>query len=305
MQKVIITGVSGFIGRVLATALIRQGFNVVGLSRNPNNSQELTNSGIRLFRWNGTCPDTWFEEVDGSLAIINLAGENIATKKWSQSQQDRIVESRIKAIHAVQDAISLADNKPELLIQASAIGYYGTKTTAFVDERQSSGTGFLASVCKDIEAEVNKTEDTRVVIARFGLVLDTTGGALEKITAPMKYGICGIPGNGNNMVSWIHMNDLVNGIIHIIKKKGSENRVYNCTSPSPITLKELVRKVAGKKRTLFCMPIPVPVLAVSMGRKMVTETLVASQSVIPQALLSEGFRFEYPDIKTAIAGLFT
>lgn len=305
MKKVIITGVSGFIGRKLSTTLKNLGYDVVGLTRNPHNNKELSDAGIRLLRWNATCPDIWFEEVEGAFAIINLAGENISSKRWCESQRKRITESRINSIHAIQDAISLAEDKPRLLIQASAIGYYGIKTPDLVDEKQPSGTGFLASVCRDIETEANKTEDTRVVITRFGLVLDPHGGALKKIAAPMKFGLCGIPGSGKNRISWIHMSDLVNGIIHILQKEESKNRIYNFTSPQPATLKELVRKVAKKKRTLICVSIPVQILAISMGRSMVSETLLADQTVIPGALLEEGYRFGFPDIDTAVAGLFT
>lgn len=305
MEKIIIAGISGFIGGALAKTFQNEGFEVVGLSRHPEKYSSLTSSGIRLLQWNGTCPDKWFSEVEGAKAIINLIGENIAGKPWKENQRQRILNSRIQSIHVIQDAISRAEKKPHMYIQTSAIGYYGAKTEGLNYENHPSGDGFLADVCVKVENEAIKVSGVKVVIARFGVVLGAEGGALKKITDPMKFRICGIPGSGNNMVSWIHIDDLTRGFLHLINNQEARSPVYNFTSPGPVRLKDLVLTASHYLNTLICLPVPKQILALINGKEMVKETILADQQIYPGALVSERFQFVFPEIDKALADILT
>jgi uncharacterized protein len=303
-EKVVITGISGMVGRALGKLLLTQGYDVIGLSRKPEQLSDLSDLGIRLIRWNGSCPDSWFQAASGATAIINLAGENIADGRWTTGRKEKLLKSRLYSIHSVQDAITLADVKPKLFIQASATGYYGINAEHLTDEQSAPGDGFLAGVCGEIERESAGTEHTKVVIARFGVVLDKNSGALSKMIAPMKFGICGYPGAGRNFISWIHLDDLLQALLFIIRND-HPLPFYNLTSPVPVLLKTLVMEAARHRRTLPCLPVPPAILAIPFGLEMVKETLLCSQRVIPSALASQGFRFRFGDIRSAIGDIFS
>lgn len=303
-QKVIITGITGLIGKALARALTDAGYTVVGLTRQPESNPDLTEMGVRLIRWNGSCPDSWYHELPDAHAVINLTGENIAAGRWNSTRKEIILSSRIFAIHSVQDALSLVSVKPQLFIQASAIGYYGPIPKGKTDESSLSGHGFLASVCREVESEAFKTEDTRVVIARFGVVLDPEAGALAKITASMKIGICGMPYPAGNMMSWIHPDDLTRSILHLLSRQ-EHQPVYNFCAPQPVTFSRFIRKAARLKKVYICLPLPWKLLSLRFGKSMVDETLRTDQNVVPAALLSEGFVFKYTDAESALEALLT
>jgi uncharacterized protein len=303
-QKVVITGISGMIGKALGRLLISEGFDVVGLSRQPERVNFLTNPGVNLIRWNGSCPDSWFKAAEGATAIINLAGENIADGRWTEGRKQKILKSRLHAIHSVQDAITLMTEKPKLFIQASATGFYGLNASDPVDEDGDAGDGFLAGVCREIEQETTHTEQTRVVVARFGVVLDKHAGALPKMIAPMRSGLCGYPGRGRNYVPWIHIHDLIHALLFIIRQK-EPSSVYNLTAPQPETMRRLVEKASSFKRTLPCIPIPPFFLSFLYGRQLVTETLLGSQHVIPASLLADGYKFRFETLQSALNDIFS
>ncbi|MFO7722303.1 MAG: TIGR01777 family oxidoreductase [Bacteroidales bacterium] len=303
-DKVVITGISGMIGSALGKLLISEGYEVIGLSRRPEQLADLADLGVNLIRWNGSCPDAWLQAASGAYAIINLAGENIAGSRWTENQKNKILQSRLHAIQSVQDAITLAEVKPRLFVQASATGYYGINAGQPTDENRDSGEGFLASVCVELERETANTDHTRVVVARFGVVLDKHSGALAKMVAPMKFGICGYPGSGRNYIPWIHLRDLVNALLFIIRND-NPLPVYNLAAPQPVRMKTLVATAARYKNTLPCLPVPPFFLAIPFGKEMVEETLMSSQQIIPAALNSQGFSFRFEDIRSALADIFS
>jgi uncharacterized protein len=300
-HKVVITGISGLIGQRLAARLINHGYEVIGLSRRPKAHPELENKGIRMAQW-GSLGDTgWYDYLDGADALINLAGENIASGRWSHMRRDAILQSRIESVQLCKRAISTVSRKPQFFLQGSAIGYYGV-SPGKVAEEGPAGTGFLAAVCRQVEEAAIGIQGTRVVCLRTGIVLSSEAGALSKILAPMKWGIAGYPGNGQQYISWIHIDDLAEALLFLLTS-GSRRTIYNLTSPHPVTMKQLVVLAAGIRRALLILPIPASVLAIAGGKQMVRETLLASQQIIPEALLSEGFAFRYPDPETALADL--
>lgn len=304
-KKIIISGSTGLIGQSLGTFLIDKGFEVVGLSRNPERHTVDNKSFSRLVHWDASVAyGKWKQEIDGAYAVINLAGENIASGYWTKRKRQKILKSRLKSIYALQDAIFLAEKKPEYFIQASATGFYGKKRVETVNEKAPSGDGFLAKVCRHVEKDVLRTENTKVIITRFGVVLDRRGGALSRMIKPLKFGICGIPGSGKNNVSWIHTEDLIRSIFHLLNHQ-QDSGIFNITSPAPVTLKKILKTSASIKSMAICFPIPKAVLRLIYGRDMVDETILADQSVIPEELINSGFTFSYPNIKDALIEILT
>jgi uncharacterized protein len=304
MKKIVITGITGLIGKALAKKLMSSGHHVTGFTRDPGKCRSLIDSGVRLNQWDDPNSDAWMEEISTADVIVNLAGENIASGRWTKSRKQQILHSRLNALTRIGSVLNKPQPKPVMLIQASAIGYYGSQPGLVMDETSPAGDGFLAQVCHDTELAAQEIKGAAVVCVRFGIVLDLQGGALAKLTAPMQFGIAGYPGNGKNMVSWIHLEDVVNGINHLIEQQNPA-QVYNFTAPEPVIMKQMV-KLAGKyKKVLLTIPLPQQLLGLTLGREMVQETLLAHQIVKPAGLLSGGYKFRYPDLKSAMHQLFT
>ncbi len=301
-KKIIITGVRGLIGFPLAVHLIDCGYEVIGLIRKGSDHVMLTEKGIRICFWGDDDQNSWVKEVDGSYAIINLAGENIGSGRWTEIKKMRILESRIQSILNLRSAIFKAEKKPEIFIQASAIGYYGTQTEKMIDESFPSGDGFLAEVCSRIEKEAKLTGVPNPISIRIGVVLAGKGGALARIVKSMKTGIAGYPGSGDQMISWIHLNDVVYAIRHLIEQQ-SHKYVYNLTSPESASMKHIVKYAASLKGTILSSPIPSVFLKILFGRGMVNETLLANQWIFPKALMESGFSFRFPGLKDALKDL--
>ncbi|MDT8308022.1 MAG: TIGR01777 family oxidoreductase [Bacteroidales bacterium] len=303
-KRIIITGISGFIGSALGRLLVSKGYEVIGLTRTLEENRELKKSGITLVKWNGTCPEPWFEYAEGAKAIINLAGANIAEARWTPARKSLIRNSRISAVHAIHDAVKLVNNKPGMIIQASAVGYYGYQCHEKVDETGMKGDGFVADVCADVEEEVLEISESLVKIVRFGIILGTTGGALRKIIKTSSFGIGGYPENGKNTVSWMHLNDALHAIRFIIEKQPKET-VFNLTTPVPTTLKTLTCRTTSLKKRPLCLPVPKFFLSAIYGKTMLQETILADQHIHPGALTKVGFRFFYPEINGALKQLLT
>jgi uncharacterized protein len=299
--RVIITGVTGLIGSELALSLVAAGYDVVGLSRNPSAHPRMRDAGVRLVQWNASDPDSWYREAEGALAIINLAGENIAGGRWTRIRKELMLQSRVDAILQIQRALNRLTTPPELLIQGSATGYYGHQPGVSLDEGSGAGEGFLADICKTTEQEARQTQNIQVVMIRTGIVLSDKGGALPKLTASMRLGIGGYPGKGQQMVPWIHIEDEIRAILHILTlKKEDREALYNLTSPEPVSMKSMVIKAARCKRALITLPIPVGILHLMLGKQMVQETLQTDQAVNPAALIRSGFKFRHPEIRQTL-----
>jgi len=299
--RVIITGVTGLIGRELALSMVAAGYDVVGLSRNPSDHPWMRDAGVRLVKWDATDPEGWYQEAEGALTIINLAGENIAGGRWTRFRKELMLQSRMDAIQQIQRALNKLTTPPELLIQASATGYYGHQPGVSLNEGSGAGEGFLADICKTTEREARQTQGIQVVMIRTGIVLSEKGGALPKLTASMRLGIGGYPGRGQQMVPWIHIEDEIRAILHILSlNKGDREPVYNLTAPKPVSMKSMVTMSARCKRALITLPIPVSIIHMMLGKQMVEETLQADQAVNPAALIRSGFKFHYPEVRKAL-----
>jgi uncharacterized protein (TIGR01777 family) len=294
-MKILISGASGLVGAKLVPALTSQGHQVVRLVRDKAKAH-----GDAAF-WD---PKGGFIDpaaLSGAEAAINLAGESIASGRWNADRKRAIRESRVDATTTIAKAFAALEPKPRVLINASAIGYYGSRGDEWLDESSSSGSGdFLSGVCRDWEAATAPAASTgiRVVRTRFGVILSKQGGALKTMLTPFKLGLGGRIGDGQQYMSWIAIDDVIGAILHSL---GTENLAgpVNTVAPNPVTNAEFT-KTLGKvisRPTLF--PMPAFAAKLVFG-EMGEELLLGGQRVRPAKLLESGYTFKYPELETAL-----
>ncbi|MDJ0752479.1 MAG: TIGR01777 family oxidoreductase [Ardenticatenaceae bacterium] len=290
-MRVLITGGSGLIGRALTPYLTAKNYEVIILSRHPQRVKGLP-EGASAVEWDGKSADGWGHLADGAKAIINLAGAGIADKRWTPERKRIIVDSRISAAQAVIEAVEKAAVKPELVIQSSAVGFYGDRGDETATESSAAGSGFLADVCVKWEEAAKPLADlTRLVTIRTGVVLTTTGGALPQMMLPFKFFAGGPLGGGKQWVPWIHLDDEVRAISWLIENEDAAG-VYNLSAPNIVRNKELV-KIIGQAlgRPSFA---PAPAFALKLALGEMAAVVLESQKAIPAKLQEEGFEFQFP-----------
>ena len=302
-MRIIITGGSGLIGTELTKVLIQNDHEVIILSRNPENASDLPD-GAQAVAWDGKTADGWGELVEETDAIVNLAGESIAGERfipsrWTKERKHRIRQSRINAGKAVVAAVAAAKNKPEVVIQSSAVGYYGPHGDKLIDEDFPAGEDYLASVCVDWEAAsaAADAQGVRRVIIRTGLMLTAQGGIFTRLQLPFKLFAGGSIGSGYQYYSWIHIQDGIAAIRFLIENKHAQG-AFNLTSPNPVTSREFgqtLGKVMGRPSA-----IPVPGIAMKMALGEVSMTALEGQRVIPKRLIELGYEFIYPELEEAL-----
>lgn len=298
-MRILVTGATGFVGHVIIRQLIEEGHEPVVLTRNIPRAALTLGSKCRYFQWRNTNelpPKEAFEGVEG---VINLMGENLSEKRWSVAQKKKIYNSRIDGTAALVKAMSELEQKPKVLVSTSAVGIYGDRGPEELDEEASSGSDFLAHVCKDWEAEAKKAEQhgIRVVIIRVGVVLGRGGGALSKMLPVFKLGIGGKLGSGHQYMSWIHVEDLASMFIEAATD-ASMKGVYNGTAPYPATNEEFTHAL-GKvlKRPTFA-PVPKFALKTLMGE--MSDVVLHGQKVLPTKFKEKNFRYKYPTLEKTL-----
>jgi uncharacterized protein len=298
-MRILISGATGFIGTPLSEFLIRSGHELVILTRTLRRTASRS-ARVRHVVWSPENEKTIVEEVNESDAIINLAGESIAAKRWSAKQKEKILSSRVLATQILVQSIEKAKEKPRVLINGSAIGYYGPKGSETLDEAAPAGEGFLASTCKAWEAHALRAEDfgVRVVRLRIGVVLEKGGGALEKMLPPFQMFVGGWLGSGNQWMSWIHRADVIR-LIDFCLTDDEMKGVVNATAPQPVTNKAFSLVLAQVIKRPCFMPVPPLALKVLLG-EMADELLLTGQRVIPRKATDSGFTFQYPEIRHAL-----
>ncbi|MGB1252856.1 MAG: TIGR01777 family oxidoreductase [Candidatus Promineifilaceae bacterium] len=300
MATVIITGGTGLIGKALAANLSND-YDVVVLSRNPKKHAS-SMPGIKIVQWDAVSADGWGEHADGAHAIINLAGAGIADARWSPPRKEMIINSRVNAGKAVVEAIKQATNKPQILLQASAVGFYGDREAEVLDETSAVGSGFLAEVVDQWETSTAAVEamGVRRAVMRIGIVLSNDGGALPKLVMPFTMFAGGGLGSGEQWMSWIHEFDLVRSIRALMENSAS-NGVYNMTAPSPIENITMARKIGTVMGKPSLLSVPAISLKLLMGE--MSAVVLEGQRVLPKRLLGQGYRFLYSDAETALRNL--
>jgi hypothetical protein len=301
-MKVAITGATGFVGNRLVERLQAQGHQPLILTRNRAAALRAFPK-LEVVAYTPTQSGSWQEAIALCDAVVNLAGEPIAQTRWTEKEKQEIFDSRKLGTQKVVEAIVQANPKPKVLVNASAIGYYGTSETATFDETSSPGNDFLAEVCQAWEAQAQKVKDAgvRLVILRLGIVLGN-GGALAKIIPPFKLFAGGPLGTGRQWFSWIHRDDLVNLILEALSRSDMEG-VFNATAPNPIRMSEFCQAVGEVLNRPSWLPVPsfVPELLLGEGAKVVLE----GQQVLPKRTTSQGFDYQYPTVKQALDEILT
>jgi uncharacterized protein (TIGR01777 family) len=300
MDRVIVTGATGFIGKALCFRLEREGYKVAALSRHPEKGQRLFGSQATVARWDGANASEWLEFAEGAHAIVNLAGENIGSGRWTFQRKQAILQSRLDAGKAVVQAVESASVKPRVVVQASAVGFYGSRGNDMIDEFSSPGEGFLAGVAKEWEQSTHEVESlgVRRVVIRSGVVLGAEGGALLQLLKPFRLFAGGPLGSGRQWFSWIHIEDEVNAILFLLKSEGLKG-VFNLSAPHPLFQKDFARLLGKIMRRPSWFPTPGFGLRMFLG-EMAEEMLLVSQRVTPKRLLEAGYQFLYPEAEHAL-----
>lgn len=306
-MRVIVTGGTGLIGKALVNSLAKDHHEVIVLSRNKNKTSGFT-SGIRVVEWDARTAAGWGELADGAGAIVNLAGESIAGEgflpsRWTPERKRRIRDSRVNAGQAVVEAIKNATNKPSVLIQSSAVGYYGTHGDEPLTEDAPAGNDFLAETCKIWEASTAEAENVGVrrAIVRTGLVLSSQGGVLPLQSLPFKLFAGGPIGSGKQQISWIHLDDHVRAIRFLIDT-ASARGAFNLAAPSPVNNAEFGKAIGRALGRPSWLPTPGFAFKLAFGE--LATLLLDGQRVLPKRLQEAGFQFNYPDVEAALRDLF-
>jgi uncharacterized protein (TIGR01777 family) len=292
--RIAISGASGLVGSALASLLNSEGHEIVALVRrkpDPSAGQVYWNPEIGVVDRDG---------LEGLDAVVHLAGENIASRRWSAKRKAKLRDSRVVGTTLLTEALATLARPPGVLVSASAIGFYGDRGEETLDEHSAAGTGFLADLAQEWEAAAVAAERAgiRVVKLRVGVVLSASGGALAKMLPPFRLGLGGRLGDGRQIMSWIALADLVRAVRFAIETSAIAGAV-NATAPNPASNAEFTRvlgRVLGRP-TLF--PIPAPALRLIFG-EMADEILLGGADVRPRRLEESGFVFEHPDLEGAL-----
>ena len=291
-MKVAITGSSGLIGSSLVSFLSKKGVTVSKILReNPEDNK---------ISWKPEGGD-WDSAFAGGIdGIVHLAGENVASGRWTKAKKEKIRNSRIEGTKRLCEHILKLPTPPSVLVCASAIGYYGNRGVEFLNEGSSRGSGFLPDVCLGWEeaAESVSKAGIRVVNVRFGIALSKDGGALAKMMTPFKIGMGGKIGSGTQYMSWIAMDDVTGAIYHTLTTD-SLNGPVNLTAPNPVTNKEFTTTLGEVLKRPAVVPIPAFAAKLAFG-EMANDLLLASTKVAPKRLSDSGYKFQYPELENAL-----
>jgi uncharacterized protein len=300
--KIAIAGGTGFVGKALVKELVKKNHDVVILTRKlvvPNSIGQ-----IQYVQWLGN-DSTPIHQLQDTDIFINLAGESISSGRWTESRKNKILNSRIQAVRALLGIFQQLDILPQLLVNASAIGFYGTsEVDVFSEDDSRPGNDFLAKTVLHWEKEAEKANrlGIRTVFCRFGIILDKKEGALPKIALPYKAFIGGNIGDGRQWMSWIHIEDVIRGILFIIENEHIQGPV-NFTAPTPVIMKDFGRTLAVVLARPHWLSVPNFALQLLMGE--MSLLVVEGQKVVPKKLQKSGFQFKYPELKSSLKNIFS
>jgi len=302
-KRILITGATGFVGRPLSLELAKAGYEVVALSRRSDEAQKIFAGRVKVVEWDATTASRWPEWTDGALAIVNLAGDNIGAGRWIEKKKRLILESRLNAGAAVTEAIRNAEHRPQVLIQASGVGFYGDRGDELLDEDSSNGVGFLADVARQWEASVMEVAGTGVRLAtiRLGVVLGPHGGVMSRLIPPFRFFVGGHPGSGRQWLPWVHIDDVIGVVQFLIESTDCEG-FFNVTAPDPIRSKDFYDLLGKAMHRPAIFPMPAFALKLALG-EMATELLLPSTRVVPKKLLEAGYEFRFGDPAAAFSDI--
>ena len=296
--RVAISGSSGLLGTALQSFLTTGGHEVLRLVRTAEG--QLPEDAARWSSEDGVLD---LERIEGLDAVVHLAGENIAGGRWSPRRKRAIAESRIRGTEMLVNSLARLGEPPKAFLSASAIGFYGDRASAEIDEVTAGGKGFLAGVCKEWEARARAATafGARVALLRLGIILSPAGGALAKMLPPFKMGAGGVIGSGRQYVSWISIDDAISAILEVLYQPSLEGAV-NISAPNPVTNRELTRALGRVLNRPTVAPMPAFAARALFG-EMAEEMLLASSRVLPHRLSTAGFPFRHPHLELALRHL--
>ncbi|NEO75998.1 TIGR01777 family oxidoreductase [Moorena sp. SIO4G3] len=299
-MKVAITGATGFVGRRLVERLQEEGHQPLILTRDSAKARKQF-PNLETITYTPTESGDWQNAIAGCDGVVHLAGAPIAEERWTPARKQEILNSRQLGTQKIVEAIALADPKPTVLVNASAIGYYGTSETVTFDETSPAGDDFLAEVCQAWEGEAQKVKeaDVRLVILRIGIVLGN-GGALAKMIPPFQMFAGGPIGTGRQWFSWIHRDDLVNLIIAALTRPDMEG-IFNATAPNPVLMSELCKAIGDVLNRPSWLPVPSVALEALLGEG--ATVVLEGQQVLPKRSTSYGWEYQYPTVKQALVDI--
>lgn len=298
-MNILITGGTGFIGSYLRTLLLREGHLLTIVSRSPGKYEGETAQNQQFISWEADF-NTVMEEAD---AVINLVGESIFGQRWTDEIKQEIYSSRIDNTLKLASAINQVNNPPSVMISASGIDYYNDNGDEFIDETGEPGNDFLSKVCKDWEKAAREVSDAgvRVAIPRFGVVLETGGGALQQMLIPFRLFVGGSVGSGKQYFSWIHLHDLCRGIIFSLENEHFDG-AYNLCAPNPVTMNEFADSLGDILNRPSLFRVPKFALKLALGEA--ATPIIKSLRVQPKRLQQEGFEFRFNHVSEALSEIF-
>ena len=293
-MRILVSGSTGLIGCSLIPHLARQGHDVVRLVRTP------TRHDAAEVYWNPSQGTIDASGLEGTDAIVHLAGENIGSGRWTARKKTRILRSRVEGTRLLVNSLTRLARPAKVLVSASAVGYYGSRGDEVLDEDSPPGSGFIARLCQAWEAATSAAakKGIRVVNLRMAPVLTPQGGTLPKMLTPFRLGLGGRLGSGRQYMSWISMDDLVAVFAHVLRTESLRGPV-NAVSPCPVTNREFTEILARVLGRPAFLTVPAPALRLLFG-EMADELLFASQRVEPSRLKASGYRFKHPDLESAL-----
>ena len=300
-MTVIIAGGTGFIGSALIDALLARGDKVILLTRAPAAAHLRWDAKVDVRLWNAKDPGPWVMAFDKADAVINLAGENVASERWTAERKLALIKSRIDSTRAVVAALAAATKRPKVFLSASAVGYYGGARRSDCPEDAPQGVDFLAALCGQWEREAHAAEKlgVRVVIPRIGVVLEKDGGALAKMLPPFKFGVGGRLGSGRQAFPWVHRDDVVGSILFLLEKNVSGP--VNLAAPDLKTNAAFTKALGRALHRPTFFPVPGFVLKLALGE--MSGMLLGGQRAIPKKLIDAGYAFKYPTIDDTLAAI--
>lgn len=304
MKNILIAGGTGLIGSALSKLLVNKGYSVTILSRQKN----VPSGNISYASWDPEKNSIDAAAVANADIIVHVAGENVGKGRWTKKRKKQILESRTKTSSLLMDAIKQHKGKLTSFISASAIGWYGADPVIpnprpFTED-QPAAAGFLGETCKAWEDSVQEVRSygIRLVILRTGIVLSNEGGVYPEYRKPLKFGMAPILGNGNQMISWIHIDDLARMYVFAIENENMQG-VYNAVAPQPVNNRDMMLALASEVRKQFYLPVYVPAFALKLALGEMSIEVLKSTTVSDGKIRREGFNFIYPSIDAAIKEL--
>lgn len=301
-MKVAITGATGFVGSRLVERLQEEGDQILVFTRDPDRARRVFPDAafpnVEVVAYSPLESGNWQQKISGCDGVVNLAGAPIAESRWTPERKQEILDSRKIGTQKIVEAIAEANPRPSVLVNSSAIGYYGSSETKTFDETDSPGDDFLAQVCREWEAEAEKVKEsgTRLVILRTGIVLGM-GGALAKMLPPFRLFAGGPLGSGRQWFSWIHRDDLVNLMIKALREPDMQG-VFNATAPNPVRMAQLCQTLGQIMHRPSWLPVPDLALEMLLGDA--AKVILEGQQVLPKRTQAHGFEYQYPTVKQAL-----